>query len=115
MRHKVSELEGALLDAAVAKIVDLPRHPQPDGSVLYRVNGELLAAEHWRPSSNWEHGGPIIESERITVQPMDFAGRQDWQASTDRFLQTLQNGPTPLVAAMRAYVTSKFGEVVELP
>jgi hypothetical protein len=27
----------------------------------------------------------------------------------------MQNGPTPLIAAMRCYVASKFGDEVETP
>jgi hypothetical protein len=27
----------------------------------------------------------------------------------------MQNGPTPLVAAMRCYVASKLGDTVEIP
>jgi hypothetical protein len=134
-KHRVSELEGALLDAAVALALGY-KHLGAVGVNYRNTDGKpfclsgcndwwqdegghfLCSGCHGFPdgySENWSDGGPIIERERITVQPMDFMRRTDWQASTDRFLRTLQDGPTPLIAAMRAYVASKLGEEVELP
>jgi hypothetical protein len=99
MKHKVSELSGELLDAAVAKAEgDKWEWPSPYSSL-------------------WERGGPIIERERITVSsPREFSPR--WSAVC--FLRPSEvmvrgEGRTPLIAAMRAYVSSKFGDEVELP
>lgn len=113
MKHKVSEIEGALLDAAVAKALNQPFHfialgeypfdlPQHHRRVFFRVDGDHICvgqmglggpgdyAPDWQPSADWSIAGPIIERERI---PNDG----------------------DLVAAMRAYVASKFGDEVELP
>jgi hypothetical protein len=114
MKHKVAELEGALLDAAVAKATgDVWQH-----SHLYRA--DMQNAPY---STEWECGGPIIERERIAV----FMLSGKWTALTpgqdgykpDYWL--LEAGAddeggaaTPLIAAMRAYVCSKFGEEVDL-
>lgn len=68
----------------------------------------------------WEHGGPIIERERIAV--MHIADRQPdqrWDAGEEGFTPTefrpLACGPTPLVAAMRCYVAIMMGDDVDAP
>jgi hypothetical protein len=126
MKHKASELEGALLDAAVAKALGWLVERLPEDfmclSVLdtERQKGSVLDDEDegvWSPSRLWEHGGPIIERERINLM---FIGERGWSANFEQhFDEGSQDdphtGPTPLIAAMRAYVASKFGEEVELP
>lgn len=61
--------------------------------------------ETFEPSTNWAHGGPIIEREKIRLTPEEngwgaWSGRASWF------------GPTPLMAAMRAFVGRKFGPEV---
>ena len=128
MKHKTTELTGALLDAAVAKaegpdlLPDYWRDPE-DGSCWMRPG-----REEWKPSTDWSQGGPIIERERIGLEcghedgqwlaalPASRAmrdGPNDWDQYDKA--EGWQIGPTPLVAAMRCYVASKFGEEVELP
>lgn len=128
MKHKVSELEGALLDAAVAMAEGLAwriglRHPADwpkNQSVAYVSElrpgvfetGQGLA---FMPSGSWSAGGPIIERACISLDPESRspAGLL-WLASvTD--ITVWYPGPTPLIAAMRAYVAAKIGEEVELP
>lgn len=107
---KVSELSGAKLDYWVA-----------------RANGndsrdaDLILNSGYRPSSNWAHGGVLIERERLVVGPTDGG---EWIAYADNATilntgsdtitgsNTYGAGPTPLIAAMRAYVTHKFGRDV---
>lgn len=89
----------------------------------------------WSPSSYWEHGGPIIEREKIGTLfdagsacrgPTWFATPDDQQVShgyegenfDPAFMVNEADGcygPTPLIAAMRCFVTSKLGEEVEVP
>ena len=93
---KTSELKDLALDWAVAT-----------------ANGEavILAQENWDwYSSDWERGGPIIEREGITIQRVTGAL---W----DAFINNIHHadGPTPLIAAMRCYVTSKLGDTVDIP
>ncbi len=84
----------------------------------------------WSPSNYWEHGGSIIDQERISCHPLHISGttesgaevavpngwacfytpRLSWQSVRFR-----QAGTTLLIAAMRCYVTSKLGEEVEVP
>ena len=60
----------------------------------------------YRPDLKWEFGGPIIERAQIELMPMYDV----WQAATVPGYR--MDAPTPLGAAMRAYVSSKFGKTV---
>ncbi len=95
MKMRVSELIGAQLDWAVAKCIGRG-YPYP-------------------ASINWAVGGPIIEREQITVGRADVDGIA-WTAwmRTD-IGKYYGDGPTPLIAAMRCYVSSKLGDEVEIP
>jgi hypothetical protein len=60
-------------------------------------------------TTNWAQGGPIIEKERLLLQPSGLS----WECSmggTNWF-----KGHTPLIAAMRCYVVSKLGNELEVP
>jgi hypothetical protein len=98
MKHEVATLEGAPLDAAVAKA---------EGWTLHGVEVMHLAA-----STSWAIAGPIIERERIEIQPSPLS---DWWFACVRYAagQRVFRGPTPLIAAMRAYVAARFGDEVE--
>lgn len=89
---KTSELTGAALDWAVATCEGL---------------------DYWEPeigpsqpeySTDWAQGGPIIEREKMGV----FPTHDGWAAG-------MQSGPTLLIAAMRCYVASQFGDEVDVP
>ena len=127
---KVSELTGHALDWAVAKCAGLLEPRERYGKMVPSV---VLDMEYWSngdpmvrlnpcpdvyyraeydPSTNWEHGGPIIEREKLDV----FCSGNVWDASTgDRHPNVIKSGTTPLVAAMRCYVASKLGDEVEIP
>jgi hypothetical protein len=116
MRHKVAELEGALLDAAVAKAENDPRISMwgaapwiDDGTVA----GHGMSGRGYCPSTDWRDGGPIIQRERVLLEPT--WGSEDWMARAGDEWASIAYANTPLVAAMRAYVSSKFGDEVELP
>lgn len=106
---KISELTGAELDVAVGLALGLD--VEIDGSRCIRNlpydpicgAGDFVG---YSPSTDWSQGGPIIERERIEVIPWATEGM--WSA----FINTgpdreIFDGPTPLVAAMRAFVASK--------
>lgn len=139
-KHRVSELNGALLDAAVAKAEGFPSFwidPGSDDRDEACVLGPCRSEDDrfdWCPSTAWEQGGPIIERERITVAAFSAVSgsfnpeldrHAHWRAQVGddavdpgNWCQSDEpgaDGPTPLIAAMRAYVASKFGEEVELP
>ena len=95
MRIKTSELTGAALDWAVAKIEGL--------------QWASWNRDGW--TNDWAQGGPIIEREGITIWAFDDV---TWRAQLDTATDPLE-APTPLIAAMRCYVASKLGDEVEVP
>lgn len=120
MKHQTATLEGALLDHAVAKALDAPRRAIDAQQWVEFVGGlpvlctdipdaSAYLTQSFKPSADWQHGGPIIERERIGVYPL--IDKVNWRGEIRRFGE---RGPTPLVAAMRAFVASKLGEDVEL-
>lgn len=112
---KTSELQGPALDWAVVKC-EGRREPEllNDFATAWFTWGNV----HY--STDWAHGGPIIEREEIGIKRNSPCsdGRQ-WEASPSITAKGAGGkwgyGPTPLVAAMRCYVASKLGEEVEIP
>ena len=118
VKINVSYLADTALDWAVAKCLgmfvrmtrggwlDFDSDAYPEFSNTY--NDDKM--QSFRPSIYWHQAGPIIERERIELVP----NGKGWDA-----LQQAQHipieGPTPLVAAMRCYVASKLGDIVEVP
>jgi hypothetical protein len=96
MKLKTSELQGAVLDWAVAKC--------EVGDAINEIDDPHFY------STDWALAGPIIERERIgfkyTGTAMEFVAWVNGELSTVND----QHGPTPLIAAMRCYVASKFGD-----
>jgi len=68
-------------------------------------------------STDWGYGGWVIEREGIAIRKYGDFPETAWQADKwqFRFAEPQACGPTPLIAAMRCYVTSKLGEEVEIP
>lgn len=115
MKIKTKDLTGAALDWAVAKCEN------SDTSIEHFIAMHShYAYDHgtFDYSTDWAQGGPIIERIKglqlknwleskpetcCEVHIHDYEG--DW----------IQFGPTPLIAAMRCYVTSKLGNEVDVP
>ena len=99
---KTSELIGVALDWAVARC---------EGIVGYgdALDIGFIKEGGYTPSSDWAQGGPIIERERIRIDP-----RGVWCAAHDSCEWTYYMGETPLIAAMRCYVASKLGDEIEI-
>ena len=100
----------------------------------------IIPAQSFQPSVNWAHGGPIIERDQIFLQPptsVHYNGGPNhgwkqydhWRATVSARTRTLPpkneiqealnvrgvgrgDGETPLIAAMRAFVTSVYGDEV---
>ena len=121
MKKQVNELVGRDLDDAVFRaeglaetrstIITMTNFGSGRGGALVRNNVPAY-------SSDWSHGGPIMQREGISperhkpdsmdsVDPMVSDGRWIWCTETGY-------GPTMLVAAMREFVRRKFGDEVEL-
>lgn len=108
MNINTSELIDSALNWAVAKCEDLQHVTVCNGDVFNLHNP-------YRPSSDWSQGGPIVEGHFIDVV---YDGVNDhWEGSIPDEVNgwTVQYGERPLIAAMRAYVASKLGDVVAVP
>ncbi|PTR06190.1 uncharacterized protein DUF2591 [Nitrosospira sp. Nsp5] len=101
---KVSELKDELLDYWVAKANDV--------ADVHVIDSHCLIDHvRWEPSVDWSQGGPIIEKEGINLNHSLEPGSEHCTAYM-RSGRHRQKGLTPLIAAMRCYVDSKFGEEV---
>lgn len=119
---KVSELEGAALDWAVAKCESVFDHypGMADAKAFWAVH---LMAGDLAYSTDWSQGGPIIERELSNLfkhNQLDKSKPPVWCAvinvPSEHGTMLLQyDGPAPLIAAMRCYVASKLGESIEIP
>jgi hypothetical protein len=132
MKVKTSELQGAALDWAVAKVRGFlePMHDEPRPRVVVHTDnfGTFVwfnpqdygryGPEDFAPSTDWTLGGPIIEREWLDITPWPNDSREEmrWHCQQHDSANDCANyGPTPLVAAMRCYVASQLGDEIEIP
>ena len=116
---ETSTLNSRALDWAVATVKGFPIKYDPMGFKTgsqagfwiwdEAKNGKmLLIGDNYSPSTNWAHGGAILESEGISLIKSD-----NWLAKATNGFEVV--GETALVAAMRAYIASNHGEIIEVP
>ena len=100
---KVSELTGAALDWAVTKAEGFDSE----------VTGPEWGSWGW--ATDWGQGGPIIEREGIslTFENGDWTATALGHTSDCRAIRYFDY--SPLIAAMRCYVASSFGDEIEVP
>ena len=109
VKVKVEHLTGKALDYAVALCEGMKYRSEVE------YNGIGMEYEPHLYSTNWGQGGRIIEREGITLFCVDD---YEWAAAfgaAQYFVGEHPVAATPLVAAMRLYVKSKFHEQVEIP
>jgi len=84
---------------------------EAESAILYEASPYQWEDGGFAPSTDWVQGGPIIEREFIELTCTD-----EWKAFM-RFQSNPcdEDGPTPLIAAMRCYVASKLGDDMEIP
>ena len=125
MKTKTNELIGPALDWAVAESEGNVRlqYDSREGLIICNILGWIP----YRPSVAWAQGGPIIAREMIDLRKIYNNGLPNanpydcWKAEIifrDGKLvagDLFAYGPTPLVAALRCYVSSVLGEEVEVP
>ena len=108
MMIKVSEATPSQINYLVAKIEGVK-------FTLAQVYGlwSVMTDNYkfYEPATDWAQGGPIIEREMIELVPRSPAL---WDAMY-REQHIPNDGPTPLIAAMRCYVASKLGDTVDVP
>ena len=117
MLVKTSELSGNALCYAVTMIrmphlvwgVSIGLHYASNQVVVL----ELPEPQCYSPFTGWDMIGPIIETEEINLR-MYYTQGAGWFAFK-KALSFKQDGPTPLIAAMRCLVYSKTGDTVEIP
>lgn len=118
---KVSELDGVELDFWVARALGHNVSAGANGVTVFdwQKPGSLIRGNPFQPSTSWAQAGPIIEREEICIRK-DFFHPDDNFDSWVAYIRKPDFSPgaeisaeTALVAAMRAFVASKFGEEVE--
>lgn len=116
---KIENLTGAHLDYWTGRADGIPsselsivRHQRGDEMLCVR-NGARYA-----PSTDWAQGGPIIVKQQIAIAPNGNEWDGYWNAGyfgPDGQIESNVSGgesndcATALIAAMRAYVSAKFG------
>jgi len=114
MKIKTSELIGPKLNWAVAKCEGIKRPYIHDGFCKYGLDfcGNEVFLMY---STDWACGGPIIERERISlsIKHDGWWLAQIYNINDDPSWLVVDH--TPLIAAMRCYVASKLGDVIDVP
>jgi len=121
MQVKTSELKDKALDCAVALSLGGTnlRYDTVD-TWWVTIDGKDRAlskswAQSFYPSTNWSHGGPIIEGNNLSLKSYyDDESDSKWACLTDGG-HFIHFGSTPLIAAMRCFVAYKLGEIVDIP
>lgn len=123
---KTQDLTGDALDWAVAQAIGAYRgdyrfseNGPPDKAWIFPDGVPLNATTgKFKPSTDWAHGGPLIESRTVTVAPYSVSvsgAAHFWVAEPWPEIEAPIDGPTPLIAACRAIVAGKLGVVVSIP
>lgn len=136
---KTQDLSGAALDWAVH--TSFFGNDGPDWDVVGGVFGTVSLRDvrvgmdgigqedvfhPYQPSTDWAQGGPLIEKFGIKLERMRngyswYAGRPiegiGWNRMYEEFDSEVDGDPTanPLIAACRAIVAAKLGDVVSVP
>lgn len=115
---KVSEAQDRVLDWLVAKCEGLNPNTAYGKPVEYGLfpgwrEGDGFGYPIKAYGLNWGYGGPIIDRESIGW--FDARKEKGYCQAAKPGAEFVQRGPTPLIAAMRCYVTSKLGEEAEVP
>ena len=117
---KVCELINDQLDLAVE--LALGTHWSANGYFIYSSKPEYIGYPYskkpeWDYSKNWSKAGPIIKRYIILIDGFSSdnlpGGYRNWSATSKNGFAG--HGPTPLIAAMRCFVGSKFGYEIEIP
>lgn len=110
MKVKANELQHMLLDYAVAQCENLGYWAKPEKFVdRYQKNYNYCRFHY-----SWALSGEIIEREWINItNKNDIWCGEIADNVPDGYISA--NGETPLIAAMRVYVASKLGDIVEIP
>ncbi|WP_241299404.1 phage protein NinX family protein [Burkholderia stabilis] len=130
VRVNIQELSGVRLDWAVARCEGYTLTTDGISHLVEKdrkltILGRATCGQGipcgYSPSNYWDQGGPIIWRQRISLQ---FC--RDLRNRSERYIHASMdthsfhgywrgNHDSPLVAAMRCFVASKFGESINVP
>lgn len=130
---KTADMIGPALDLAVAKAdgadpilwdvccgngVSNGNPSEPPECCCNPLVDVSVGCHKWAPSTDWAQGGPLIEEYSVMLDPWPSL----WIAKIDKTddrkgIQgsAVAHGDTPLIAACRAIVAAKLGDVVSVP
>lgn len=122
MKIKTADLTGAALDWAVAKALGIRtyigryEHTLTGPCILDAdlVDMQTDGEQELKHSRSWAQGGPIIEREKIRLDCAWNPGPWSGACKIDGTTAWVE-GPTPLIAAMRCFVTKALGAEVDVP
>ena len=125
MEINVNELSGSALDWAVAKAIGAYAAANGSSEIwgckIWSVPGfENMRWDDWTPSTDWAHGGPLIDKFKMSVMSdedtCDFvASIGAWRMFKKSHKTRWSRGPSALIALCRAIVSAKLGPVVNVP
>lgn len=130
IQAQACDLEGPALDWAIATIEALPIRFDPMGFIMgseagYWVwdsgpNGRYqLIGREYSPSKHPVQGTPLMERERLHMQPATYNNEPGWEfwAGYDQEGAKIAQvfGPTMMTAAMRCIVIKNLGATVPIP
>jgi len=117
MLIQTNELSGKALCYSVS-MIEMPHLIWGETIGIHHASDQIVVPELpepkcYSPFTSWGMCGPIIERENISVAGKDHL--HDCWAAMNQYGGNMQNGPTPLIASMRCYVSSKLGDKVDVP
>lgn len=122
MKVETKELIDATLDFAVALARDESVRVER-GRVRFALSQFTNDYDLYSPSTDWAQGGPIIDREignlwkhnKLDPNEPDVWTAAAYRKAPDGTMLYYEDGPTPLIAAMRCLVASKLGDEVDVP
>lgn len=123
MKIKVSQATNVELDWLAGTIEhSLGFEYRPRTKKCYAYDKTKLM-KVYSPTTSWAQGGEIIGREignlwkhnKLDPSEFDVWTAAAYHKAPDGTLLYYEEGPTPLVAAMRCYVASRLGDEVEIP
>jgi hypothetical protein len=109
---KVSELIDAKLDYWTGRANAVEHLRLIATGCVYRKSKEGWVYVY-SPSTDWSQGGSIIQDNDIVVQRDGYVWVAKKMSPSMSFPAFYHSGKSYLIAAMRCYVASKFGETVD--
>ena len=119
---RVSNLIGAPLDWAVAMAEGYKQDTEnhltiisPRGVFTSVSNYGAANGFGFRPSTSWEHGGPLIDNHHGSVQHFHGLAEDACYSGGPAGADSWSYGPTALVAFCRGFVHYKLVDTVQVP